>query len=110
MLEFDHAPFGIVGIETAVSLICDRFVRPGILSLERLALLFSVNPSRILNLEQGTLAKGSWADITVLDMERKLQVRPEEFASRSRNTPFAGWNLCGGPAFTIVKGKIVWSM
>ena len=110
MLEFDHAPFGIVGIETAVSLICDRFVRPGILSLERLALLFSVNPSRILNLEQGTLAKGSWADITVLDMERKLQERPEEFASRSRNTPFAGWNLCGGPAFTIVKGKIVWNM
>jgi dihydroorotase len=109
MLEFDHAPFGIVGIETAVSLICDRFVRPGILSLERLAELFSLNPSGILNLNRGTLAKGSWADITVLDMERKFEVRPEDFASRSRNTPFAGWKLCGGPALTIVKGKIVWS-
>jgi dihydroorotase len=110
MLEFDRAPFGIVGVETAVSLICDRFVRPGILSLERLAQLFSVNPSGILNLERGTLAKGAWADITVLDIERKLEVRPEDFASRSRNTPFAGWKLCGGPAFTIVKGKIVWSV
>jgi dihydroorotase len=110
MLEFDNAPFGIVGVETAVSLICDRFVRPGILSLERLAQLFSVNPSGILNLERGTLAKGAWADITVLDMERKLEVQPEDFASRSRNTPFAGWKLCGGPAFTIVKGKIAWSV
>ena len=110
MLEFDRAPFGIVGVETAVSLICDRFVRPGILSLERLAKLFSVNPSGILKLERGTLIKGAWADITVLDMERKLEVRPEEFASRSRNTPFAGWKLCGGPVFTIVKGNVVWSI
>ena len=110
MLEFDHAPFGIVGVETAVGLICDRFVRPGILTLERLARLFSMNPSGILNLERGTLVKGAYADITVLDMERKWEVRPEDFASRSRNTPFTGWKLCGGPAYTIVKGKIVWSV
>ena len=110
MLEFDRAPFGIVGVETAVSLICDRFVRSGILSLERLARLFSVNPSGILNLKRGTLTKGARADITVLDMERKLEIRPEEFASRSHNTPFAGWKLCGGPALTIVNGKIVWSV
>ena len=108
MLEFDNAPFGIVGVETAVSLICDRFVRSGTLSLERLARLFSVNPSGILNLGRGTLAKGAWADITVLDMERKFEVHPGKFASRSRNTPFAGWKLCGGPVLTIVNGKIVW--
>jgi len=110
MLEFDHAPFGIVGVETAVSLICDLFVRPGILSPERLAQLFSINPSRILNLKRGTLARGAWADITVLDMERKFEIRPEKFASRSRNTPFAGWKLYGGPALTIVNGKVVWSL
>ncbi|MCL2877947.1 MAG: amidohydrolase family protein, partial [Acidobacteria bacterium] len=81
-----------------------------ILSLERLARLFSVNPSGILNLKRGALTKGARADITVLDMERKLEIRPEEFASRSRNTPFAGWKLCGGPALTIVNGKIVWSV
>jgi dihydroorotase len=110
MLEFDRAPFGIVGLETAVGLICDRFIRTGILRLERMAELFSANPARILKLKRGTLAKGSWADITVLDMDRKYEVRPEEFASLSRNTPFEGWKLQGGPAMTIVKGKVVWSL
>jgi dihydroorotase len=110
MLEFDRAAFGIVGLETAVSLICDRFVRTGIITLERLAQLFSVNPSRILKLERGTLAKGSWADITVLDLELNHEVHSSEFYSRSRNTPFEGWKLHGGPVMTIVKGKIVWSL
>ena len=93
MLEFDRAPFGIVGLETAVSLICDRFVRTGILSLERLVQLFSYNPARILNLERGTLVKGSWADITLLDLEQHHEVRAAEFLSSSRNTPFDGWKL-----------------
>jgi dihydroorotase len=110
MLEFDRAPFGIVGLETAVALICDRLVRTDILTLERLALLFSLNPARILNLDRGTLAQESWADITVLDLERKHEVHAADFVSRSRNTPFEGWKLCGGPAMTIVKGKVVWSV
>jgi dihydroorotase len=110
MLEFDRAAFGIVGIETAVSLICDRFVRTDIINLERLAQLFSANPSRILKLERGTLAKGSWADITVLDLELSHEVHSSEFYSRSRNTPFEGWKLHGGPVMTIVKGRIVWSL
>jgi dihydroorotase len=108
MLEFDRAAFGVVGLETAVSLIHDRFVRTGILSLERFVQLFSTNPARILNLERGTLAKGSWADITVLDPELNCEVHSEEFCSRSRNTPFEGWKLRGGPIATIVKGKVVW--
>jgi dihydroorotase len=110
MLEFDRAPFGIVGVETAIGVICDRFVRTGILSLDRLAQLFSANPARILNLERGTLNKGSWADITVIDTELNWEVRSEEFCSRSRNTPFEGWKLHGGPVMTIVKGKVVWSL
>jgi dihydroorotase len=110
MLEFDRAPFGIVGLETAVALLCDRFVRTNLIPIERLVQLFSANPARILNLDRGTLAQGSWADITVLDMNRKQEVRSSEFMSRSRNTPFDGWKLCGGPAMTIVKGKIVWSV
>ncbi|HSW38718.1 MAG TPA: dihydroorotase [Acidobacteriota bacterium] len=109
-LEFDRALFGIVGLETAVSLICDRFVNKGKLSLERLAQLFSANPARILNLERGTLAKGAIADITVLDPERDHEVRSAEFYSRSRNTPFEGWKLQGGPAMTIVRGRVVWSV
>ncbi len=110
MLEFDRAPFGITGLETAVSLICDRFVRTEIISMERMVQLFSTNPARILNLDRGTLAKGAWADITVLDMDLKHEVRSEQFLSRSRNTPFEGWKLQGGPVMTIVKGKTVWSL
>jgi dihydroorotase len=110
MLEFDRAPFGIVGLETAVGVICDRFVRTGIISLERLAQLFSANPARILKLERGTLGKGSWADLTVVDTELNWEVRSETFCSRSRNTPFEGWKLHGGPVMTIVKGKVVWSL
>jgi dihydroorotase len=109
MVEFDRAPFGIVGLETAVSLIYDRFVRTGIITLERMVQLFSLNPARILNLDRGTLAKDSWADITVLDPDSDYEVRAAEFFSRSRNTPFEGWKLRGAPAMTIVKGKIVWS-
>jgi dihydroorotase len=110
MLEFDRAPFGIVGLETAVSLIYDRFVRTEIIPLERLVQLFSINPARILKLDRGTLAKKSWADITVLDPGLDWEVRSSEFVSRSRNTPFEGWKLRGGPVMTIVKGKIVWSL
>jgi dihydroorotase len=110
MLEFDRAPFGIVGLETAVSLIYDRFVRTGILALERFVRLFSTNPARILKLERGTLAKGCCADVTVLDPELSYEVRSSEFCSRSRNTPFEGWKLLGGPVMTIVKGRVVWSL
>jgi dihydroorotase len=110
MLEFDRAPFGIVGLETAVGLIYDRFVRTEIIGLERFVQLFSTNPARILKLQRGTLAKEAWADITVVDPELKYQVDSTQFCSRSRNTPFDGWKLCGGPVMTIVKGKLVWSL
>ncbi len=107
MLEYDRAPFGVIGLETAVSLILDRFVRTGILPLERMVQLLSCAPARILKLERGTLAPGAWADVTVMDPELSVEVRAQEFASRSRNTPFEGWKLKGGPAFTIVKGRVV---
>jgi dihydroorotase len=110
MLEFDRAPFGVVGLETAVSLVMDRFVRTAIIDLERLVRLFSVNPARILKLERGTLVPGAWADITVLDPELAHEVRSSDFLSRSRNTPFEGWKLRGGPVATLVKGKVVWSL
>ena len=109
MLEFDRAPFGVVGLETAVSLILDRFVQPGKITLTRMVELFSVNPARILKLDRGTLAPGAWGDVTVLDPDAETEVRSSEFASRSRNTPFDGWKLRGAPAATVVKGRVVWS-
>jgi len=109
MLEFDRAPFGVVGLETAVGLILDRFVRTGILGMERMVEMFSRNPARILGLERGTIAKGAVADITVLDPDREWVVKSADFESRSRNTPFEGYKLRGAPAMTIVKGRVIWS-
>lgn len=110
MLEFERAPFGVVGLETAVSLIMDRLVRTGAIGIERLVELFSVNPCRILKLQgKGTLSPGSWADVTLIDPERQVEVRSTEFLSRSRNTPFEGWRLQGAPVLTIVRGQTVWS-
>jgi dihydroorotase len=109
MLEYDRAPFGIIGLETAVGLILDRFVRTGIIELDRMVQLMSCNPARILKLDRGTLSRGSWADVTLLDPELQWEVRSSEFHSRSRNTPFEGWKLHGGPAMTIVKGRVAWS-
>lgn len=111
MQEFDRAPFGIAGLETAVSLVMDRLVGKGIISLERMVQLFSVNPCRILRLaDKGTLKPGSWGDVTLIDPELKVEVRSAEFLSRSRNTPFEGWRLQGGPVRTVVRGKTVWSL
>jgi dihydroorotase len=104
---FEQAPFGIVGLETAVSLILDRLVAPGLLSLSRLAYAFSLNPARILKLERG-IFPGAPADITVIDPDKGVEVRSREFLSKSRNTPFEGWKLRGAAVMTIVKGRIVW--
>jgi len=108
-LDFSRAPFGVVGLETAVGLLLDRLVRPGNLSLKRMIEVFTASPARILKLERGTLLKGAPADITVLDPELQWEVHGSEFLSLSRNTPFEGWQLRGGPAMTIVRGTVVWS-
>jgi dihydroorotase len=107
MLEFDRASFGVVGIETAVSLVLDRLVRPGLLSLERMVEAFALNPARILKVKRG-LGPGDPADITIIDPECEWEVRSADFLSRSRNTPFEGWKLRGSAVTTIAGGKVVW--
>jgi dihydroorotase len=108
MLEFDRAPFGIIGLETAVPLVLDRLVHTGRISLARMIELLSVNPARIINVPGGTLSEGSPADITVLAPDRAIVVRAEGMKSRSRNTPFHGWRLRGRVAATIVGGRVVY--
>jgi dihydroorotase len=111
MLEFDRAPFGVVGLETAVSLIMDRLVGTGIIAVDRMVELFSANPCRILKLEhKGTLRPGFWGDVTIIDPELEVEVRSVEFLSRGRNSPFEGWHLRGGPVRTLFRGKTVWSI
>jgi dihydroorotase len=106
LVEFDDAPFGIVGLETAVALAMDRLVRPGHIDLSRLVELMALNPARILGLRKGTLEVGADADITVLDPEAVRTVDPARFASRSRNTPFGGWKLRGWPVLSVVSGRL----
>jgi len=107
-VEYDHAANGIVGLETAVALCLDRLVGAGLLELPYLVALLSANPARVLGLPGGTLAPGSPADLTLLDLARKRQVDATRFESRSRNTPFDGWILKGWPAMTIVGGRVAW--
>jgi dihydroorotase len=108
MVEFDRAPFGIVGLETAVSLTLDRLVHAGRIPLKRAVELLSVNPARILAVTGGSLAPGGLADITVLAPDLAVTVDPAAFRSRSRNTPFGGWTLRGGVAATIVGGRVLY--
>jgi len=105
--EFDRAAFGVVGLETAVSVLLDRAVGPGLLSLATLVARLSRDPARLFGLPGGSLAPGAPADVTVLDLDRRVTIEPARFRSKSRNTPFAAWQLTGAPALTIVAGGVV---
>jgi dihydroorotase len=107
-VEFDNAPFGITGLETAVSLSLDRLVHSGLLALMRLVELFTVNPARILSVAGGSLADGAPADITILAPDLPVTVSAARMRSKSNNTPFDGWQLRGGVAATIVGGRAVY--
>jgi dihydroorotase len=107
-LEFDRAPFGITGLETAVGLAFNELVHKGIISLERLVELCSANPARVFNLEgRGTLKPGSIADVTIIDPELKWTYRNADSRSKSRNCPFDEWEFTGRAVTTIVGGRIV---
>ncbi len=108
-VEFDHAPFGITGLETAVSLCLDRLVHAGRISLSRLIELLSVNPARLLRVPGGSLSEGAPADLTLLAPDLDVTVSIAAMRSKSKNTPFGGWRLRGGVAATIVGGRVVYS-
>jgi dihydroorotase len=107
-LEFDRAPFGIVGLETAVPLCLDRLVHAGVVPLPRLVELLSVNPARVLKLPGGTIREGDAADITVLAPDHTVTIQASKLVSKSKNTPFDGWTLKGAVAATIVGGKVAY--
>ncbi len=106
-VEFDRAPFGITGLETAVSLCFDRLVHAGRMSLSRMIELLSVNPARVINVPGGSLAKGAPADISILAPDLAVTVSAAAMRSKSKNTPFDGWTLRGGVAATLVGGRPV---
>jgi dihydroorotase len=107
LVEFDRAPFGIVGLETAVPIVFDRLVHTGRISLGRMIELLSVNPARLINVPGGALTEGAAADITVLAPDMPIRIDASALKSKSKNTPFDGWQLRGGVAATIVNGRVV---
>ncbi|MGD9563732.1 MAG: dihydroorotase [Pyrinomonadaceae bacterium] len=109
-LEYDRAPFGITGLETAVGLAFNELVHKGVIGLERLVEMCSANPAKILKLEgRGTLKPGSIADVTIIDPQRSWTYHNADSRSKSRNSPFDGWHFTGGVVATIVGGRVVFT-
>jgi dihydroorotase len=109
-LEFDRAPFGITGLETALGLAFNELVHKGIISLEKLVELCSANPARIFKLaDRGTLIPGSVADITIIDPELEWTYQNADSRSKSRNSPFDGRKFTGRCVATIVGGAFVYN-
>jgi dihydroorotase len=107
--EFEKAPFGVIGMETAFSVIYDRLVRTGIIDLKRLIELYSTNPAKIFDLQgRGEVKPGFTGDLTLLNLERSFKIRAEDFQSKSGNCPFIGWEGKGVVEYTIVGGKVVY--
>jgi len=106
-VEFDAAPFGIVGLETALPLVLTELVEPAVLSLSEAIAKLTVNPARVLGLPLGELREGCAADITIFDPDAEIVVDATSFASLGRNTPFDGFKLKGRVLYTIVDGKAI---
>ena len=107
-LEYDRAPMGITGLETAVGLALSELVHKGIIDLSRLIELYATNPAKIFNLQnRGTLRVGAIADVTILDPTLDWTYRNADSKSKSKNSPFDNWNFTGATIATLVGGKIV---
>ncbi len=108
-LEFTEAPFGIVGLETALPLTFG-LVDEGVLSLEAAVTKLTSQPAKAFGLSKGTLAVGADADVVLVDPQAQWEIDPSRFRSRSRNTPFAGWKVKGQVTTTIVNGRLVFEL
>jgi dihydroorotase len=110
-VEFDQAPFGIVGLETELGLVLTVLLHQHkTIDLGRIIEMYTVEPARLLKLEAGTLSAGASGDVTLIDPDMEWTVQPDQFQSLSRNTPFGDWKLKGRAVRTIVGGKTVWTL
>ena len=106
MQELDRAPFGVVGLETTLSVVITQLIQPGYLSWSQALEKMTINPARILGLPKGTLQPGVDADVTIIDPNLEWTVDPEELLSKSKNTAFGGWTLKGRAVLVIVGGRV----
>jgi dihydroorotase len=110
-VEFDAAPFGIIGLETELGLFLDLLVhKHRKIDIVRLIEMYTVEPARLLGINAGTLSVGAPADVTLIDPDLEWTVRVDKFESASRNSPFDSWKLKGRAVRTIVEGKTVWKL
>jgi dihydroorotase len=106
MQELDRAPFGILGLETALGLVVTQLIEPGKLDWMTALEKLTINPARILGIDKGTLRVGADADVTIIDPQARWHVSVDHLRSKSRNTPFGGWELTGRADTVIVGGKV----
>lgn len=109
-LEFQYAPFGIIGLECALALYTKALVEPGHIDWMKLIHLMSTGPARILQLDKGTLRQGADADVTIINPKHRWTIDAEQFASKSRNCPFNSWPVTGRAIATIVGGQVRWML
>ncbi len=107
MLEYDRAPFGVIGLETALGVVLTVLHHQSGIALTRIVEMLTIGPARAFGLPRGTLAAGAIADVTIFDADREWTVDARRFKSKSRNTPFGGWKLRGRVAATFVEGREV---
>jgi dihydroorotase len=110
MRELDQAPFGIVGLETLIPITIKGLIEPGHLSWPEVIRKLTLNPARLLGLSKGTLRPGAEADVTIIDPELRWRINPDRFLSKSRNTPYAGWDVRGRAHTVIVNGEIGYTL
>ncbi|TXL67616.1 dihydroorotase [Cerasibacillus terrae] len=104
---FLHAPFGIVGLETAFPLLYTHFVKTNRITLKQLVDWMTIKPAEVFGLPYGTLQENAPADLTLVDLDKQLEIDKETFYSKGKNTPFHGWEVYGFPIMTVVDGEIV---
>lgn len=107
--DFDDAAMGVVGLETALGICLTELVGQAVLTLPELIARMSTIPARAFHLPGGTLSRGAMADVVVMNPDARWQVDPSRFLSKSRNTPFSGWDLVGKVELTMVGGRTVYS-
>lgn len=107
--DLEHAPFGIVGLETSVALTVTNLVKKGYLTPMQMAAKMSYNPAKVLGIPKGTLDEGKIADITIIDPNKEYTIDVNTFESKGKNTPFDGYKVSGEVEYTILNGKVVYS-
>jgi dihydroorotase len=110
MRELDLAPFGIVGLETLIPITVHGLIEPGHLSWPEVIRKLTINPAQLLRIPKGTLRPGADADVTLIDPEARWTIDPEKFRSKSRNTPYGGWEVRGRAHTVIVSGEVRYSL